>query len=487
MTEKTPRLYGNWRAERGWGIGNLSTTTTVVLFLAILGPLLAFSTVPRAALPMAGISVLLIGALVIRVNGVTLAEFFARVGRFRRARAAGWTEWTGGILTAHPRGADLPGILGPTVPVDADDGRGGRHCWLWDRRSGRLSAVLRISPVGLDLADDEQTDRWVAGWAALLADLGYQRLVVHLAVTVDTAPTGGTTTRDHVASSLDPHAPALARRVLDELVAAHPESTADIDARVTVTMDPQRASPKPADLVEATIDAGRGLPAIEQGLAGAGVAVLGRAGTAWLTNRIRAAFDPAARRDLSTDRSLVDNWSAAGPIAASETWDDYRHDSGLSVTWGMREAPRQAVSAHVLTPLLAPGPYPRRVTVLYEPYDAQDAAAKVEAEITSGQVRRAWAERTRRDETQRDRDDRDRALQSAREEAEGAGLGRFSVYVTTTVVDPDDLAAAVSDVETRAGQAKIRLRRLRGSQAAAFAVALGVGLEPVHLARRGHR
>ncbi|SDG76664.1 SCO6880 family protein [Pseudonocardia oroxyli] len=487
MNEKAPRLYGNWRAERGWGIGNLSTATTVTLFLAVLGPLLAFSTVPRAALPMTAASVLLIAALMIRVNGVTLAEFVSRVARFRRARAAGWTEWTGGILTAHPRGTDLPGVLAPTVPLDTDDGRGGRHCWLWDRRSGRLSAVLRVSPVGLDLADDDQTDRWVAGWAALLADLGYQRLVVLLAITIDTAPTGGTTIRDHVSASLDPNAPTLARRVLDELVSTQPQTTAEIDARVTVTMDPQRGSPKPADLVEATIDAGRGLPAIEQGLAGAGVAVLGRGSTGWLTHRVRAAFDPAVRRDLAGDEALIARWADAGPIAASESWDDYRHDSGLSVTWGMREAPRQAVSAHILTPLLSPGPFPRRVTVLYEPYDAQDAAAKVEAEITSGQVRRAWAERTRRDETQRDRDDRHRALQSAREEAEGAGLGRFSIYITTTVLDPDDLAAAVSDVETRAGQAKIRLRRLRGSQGAGFAVALGIGLDPVHLARRGTR
>ena len=44
----------------------------------------------------------------------------------------------------------------------------------------------------------------------------------HVAVTVDTAPTGGTTVRDHIAAALDPHAPALARHVLDELADHHP-------------------------------------------------------------------------------------------------------------------------------------------------------------------------------------------------------------------------------------------------------------------------
>ena len=135
----------------------------------------------------------------------------------------------------------------------------------------------------------------------------------------------------------------------------------------------------------------------------------------------------------------------------------------------------------MLAPLLAPGPFPRRATWLYQPYPADQAAAKVEAEVTSGQIRRAWADRTRRDETQRERDDRARALQSAREEAQGAGVGRFTLYVTTTVTDPDDLPAAVADVEQRAGQAKLRLRRLRGAQAAGFAAALGVGIDPADL------
>lgn len=479
-------MYGNWRPERGWGIGSLSTTATVTLFLALLAPLLAMSIAPITALPLAGASVIVLAGMLLRVRGSTAAEYLARALRFRRARAAGWTELSGGMITDHPRAADLPGVLAPLVPVETDDGRGGRQCLLWDRRSGRLAAVLCLSPVGLDLADADQADLWVAGWGSLLADLGYHRLVTGLTVTIDTAPSGGTTLRHHVARSLHPGAPTLAKRVLDELVAATPATAADIDARATITVDPARATPKPADLVEACVEVVRGLPAIENGLATAGVAVLGRAQTSYLLGRIRAAFDPAARPALTGAGEELLRWTDAGPIAASEGWDSYRHDSGISVTWGMREAPRQSVSARVLAPLLSPGQYPRRISLVYEPYPAEQAAAKVEAEITSGQIRRAWAERTHRDETQRDRDDRERAMQSAREEAEGAGVGRFTLYVTTTVIDDHDLPAAVADVENRAGQAKIRLRRLRGTQAAAFAIGLGLGVDPVDVARR-HR
>ena len=49
--------------------------------------------------------------------------------------------------------------------------------------------------------------------------------------------------------------------------------------------------------------------------------------------------------------------------------------------------------------------------------------------------------------------------------------------------EADQLPAAVADLEQRAGQAKLRLRRLRGSQAAGFAAALGVGINPVDAAR----
>jgi len=147
--------------------------------------------------------------------------------------------------------------------------------------------------------------------------------------------------------------------------------------------------------------------------------------------------------------------------------------------------PRRArMCCWVLTPLLAPGVYPRRVTLLIEPLPAEAAAAQVEAEIANNSLRRTWAARTKRDETQRDRDDQARALQAAQEEAQGAGVCRFSMYVTTTVLAEADVPAATADVEQRAGQAKIRLRRLRGAHSAGFAASLGLGINPVELAHR---
>jgi hypothetical protein len=187
---------------------------------------------------------------------------------------------------------------------------------------------------------------------------------------------------------------------------------------------------------------------------------------------------------LSADGDEAALWAEAGPVAASEEWDHWRHDSGFSVAWAMTEAPRQAVSARVLIPLLSPGPWPRRTTILYEPYGAADTAGQVERQVTASHFRRAIAARTRRDETQRDRDDQARALQAAQEEAAGAGVLDFTLYVSTTVTSEKDLPVAAADVEQRAGMAKIRLRRAQRAQLAGFSAALGMGINPRELARR---
>jgi hypothetical protein len=481
-----PRLYGHWRAERGWGIGSLGPAQTGIVFVAVLAPVLAASMAPRAALGLALVASVVVLAVTVPVGGSTAAEAMTRRLRFATGQASGWTELSGGLITEHPRRHDLPGPLAPLVTLDTDDGRGGRQALVLDRHTGTLSAVLCCAPTGLDLADRASADEWVACWGAWLADLGHRPVIRHVAVTVDSRATAPAE-MDYVRSRISPDAPPAARQLMHELIELTPASSARTETRVTVTMDPSRAAPRPSDLLASVAEVTRWLPGLEAGLSACGVAVLGRESTSSLIARVRSAFDPVARDEIERqgEQHQLRHWAQAGPVAAQETWDAYQHDSGLSVSWALREAPRQAVSARVLVPLLAPGPYPRRVSLLYLPYPADQAAARVESEITAGQLRRAWAQRTRRDETQRDRDDRDRALAAAREEAEGAGVGRLTVYVTTTVTDPAELPSAVADVEQRAGAAKLRLRRLWGAQSTGFAASLGLGLNPTELASRG--
>ena len=189
VTASETRLYGNWRRARGFGIGQLGTGQTLTMFGVVIVPILAAYVSPRAALVLGLLGAVVVMLVVVRIGGSTAAEIILRRARFLHARSRGYTEWSGGVLTEHPRKADLPGPMGSMVPLDTDDGRGGRQALILDRRTGMITAVFRVSPVGLDLADRAQADAWVASWGALLADLGYQPPVG--AVTVDTAPTGG--------------------------------------------------------------------------------------------------------------------------------------------------------------------------------------------------------------------------------------------------------------------------------------------------------
>jgi hypothetical protein len=145
------------------------------------------------------------------------------------------------------------------------------------------------------------------------------------------------------------------------------------------------------------------------------------------------------------------------------------------------------VHADVLSRLLAPGPYPKRVSLVYRPFSAGDAARVTEREVNAAAFRDALRAAQKRDENARDRADKERALQAAREEAAGAGVGLMSMFVTVTVLDEDELGRAVADIESQAEVAKIRLRRLWASQAAGFATTLPCGLCPPQLATQWAR
>jgi len=166
----------------------------------------------------------------------------------------------------------------------------------------------------------------------------------------------------------------------------------------------------------------------------------------------------------------------AGPVGAVESWDSYRHDGAFSVTWGWHEPPRQRVTSGVLARMLSPSRFTKRVTLVYRPLPAGEAARVLEAQVNAAAFRDAYRRAQRRDETARDVADRAQAQRAAAEEAQGAGVVVMSLYVTATVTDQAALSAAAADVESRADQAKIRLRRLYGAQASGFAATLPVGL-----------
>jgi hypothetical protein len=234
-----------------------------------------------------------------------------------------------------------------------------------------------------------------------------------------------------------------------------------------------------------TFIAGR-LPNMCRTLTGTGVGAARPLNAHDVAEMVSTAYEPALAATVDecrgTDEPTGIEWSSAGPSSTVEARGHYTHDGATSVTWAMAQAPKGAVQATVLEALLAPSDActRKRVTLSYRPHDQATAAATVDRDVRTA-LSRAGARKgvPRATEVAKVA----AAHQSAAEEASGAGVTRFSLMVTATVTDLDQLRTATETVEQLGRASRIRLRRCYGSQSAAFAAALGVGVVlPAHVA-----
>lgn len=490
---QTPvRTYGGWRRSRSIGLLGLGPAATFTMLGCLVVLLVVAAVSFRALWYVAPPMALAGGAGLIRIGGVPLAQVAVQRLRWWRGARAGHTSYRAEVVLCHAGELQLPGTLAATELLSAEDGRGGRYGLVRDRHTGFLTATVRVVPTSTWLADPGDADQWVANWAAWLASLGYVPAVRWATVTVDTAPDPGLTLTDQIAAVIDTAAPRGALEIIDQVVAAAPAAAADVNTWVSITFDPTASPVQPRSIAEAVTETGQALSGLESALASCGVTVLGRARASDIAGMVRTAFDPAVRGEIS--RLLADglstaledqlNWASAGPAGAEERWDCYQHDSGTSVTWAWREAPRQNVTSDVLSRLLAPGSWPKRVSLQYRPLPAHAAAATLDSEVRAAEFRHEYSRRTRRDVTARDVHDHARARQAADEEARGAGVSLLGLYVTVTVTEPAQLPRAAADTEAGAEASRIRLQRLYRSQAAGFTATLPCGICLPELARR---
>ena len=200
----------------------------------------------------------------------------------------------------------------------------------------------------------------------------------------------------------------------------------------------------------------------------------------------RTAYDPqAAGLFDAADASGIDHgltWPQAGPVAAEEAWDHYRHDGAVSVTYKMTSAPAGDVVAGVLAPLLDPTPGLARKTGhpdLPAPRRRRGGPDRRRGSAYRGLPGRG----TPRPGPRRARRRPGPGPTAADEQAAGAGLTRLSLLVTATVTDPEGLPTARTLVEQLGAPSRLALRPCYGSQAAAFTAALGLAVLPTDVTR----
>ncbi|MFW5421088.1 hypothetical protein J0910_31230 [Nocardiopsis sp. CNT-189] len=466
------------------GLGALGTVGL------LLGLMISVFAVMAGGLAAGAVAAVLLGTvlLVLLVKDRHGRSLLSRAGirlGWANARSAGSHLYRSGPLGRAGWGTyQLPGLAAPSRLSEHEDSYGRKFALIHVPFTSHYTVVLGSDPDGASLVDRSQVDQWVAGWGAWLANLGEEPGVEAAQVTIETAPDTGHRLRREITANTDPDAPALAKQMLEEVTRTYPSGSSQVRAYITVTFKAVGSTGKRREAEEVGRDLATRLPSLTGRLAATGAGAARPLTAAELCEAVRTAYDPAAAQIIDQARADGEatemDWANVGPAAAEAFWEHYRHDSGLSVSWTMTEAPRGNVQSAILERLVKPHRdiARKRVTLLYRPLDPARAAAVVESDLRAAQFRAT----SNRKPAARDMVATRQAQATANEEATGAALVNFGVLVTATVTDPARLPDAKAAVDNLAATARLRLRTAYGSQDAAFAAGLPLGLVlPRHL------
>jgi hypothetical protein len=490
------RTYGGWRRPASPGLGSLTLLPTVGVFAGLMISIVALATggmvAGVATVVVCGVA--LLPLVVKRADRPAWREIALRWAWWRATSTRSCLYRSGLAGTTEDDGYRLPGLLARTRVWPAQDSGANPFALIEHPGTNQWTVVLAVNPTGGALISSTDRDVRIAQWDRWLAGLGREPGIDQVAVVLDQVPDSGRILQACVSDMIAPGCPPFAEQMMREAAEVYPTGGAQISAYVSLTFSGRQLQ-VPAggarDLQAAelaAVEIGTRVPGLARTLAVTGTGEGRPLTVSQLAAQVRAWYDPAVALALAEAEALAQDpgitWDEAGPVAAQETWDTYRHDSGLSRVYELTLPPRGSVFDTVLLPLVSPlpGVERKRVTILYRPLDAAEAPNMLDLQIRAARNRAA-----RRSGLVHAHDSVEvrAAMQAAQEEATGAGVTNFSMFVTVTVdgdgEDPAEELRRVSETVTRAGRAaQLRLRPVTGAQAVAFATGLGVGLAPAN-------
>jgi hypothetical protein len=458
------RSYGGWRERRGFGLAGLSGRQTAAALGAVL-VLLAVALVRPGFVGVLGIPLGLgVGLVVLRVRDEALVSWFGRHGYWVWNRRRGWT--TARTIDT----GDFPGVLAGLTLLEVKDAAGLPVGLTWDQKTHSLTAVIPVQPFGLTLVGAEQVSEWVSGWGDWLSHLGYLPALKHVVVTVHTGPSPPTGPAQATIAGDGTVVQEVIRQLDDDLEQPGPAQFSRTLVSITVDV------PDKSHLEAAGTEVVELCGALGSTLGRCGVSVLATMTPHDIVQWLRAVYEPT----LSGIAASA-NWADGRPTCTEESWAHYQHDGAVSAAYVWDETPGQRVPPDVLARLLGPSEYHKRVSLVYEPMAAHIAVREVDRQAAAAAFRSQYRRRLGRDETAKERADLHRAEQTATDQVGGAGLVDVGLYAVATASDTAQLRRCTTDLENRAGESRIRLRRNYGAQAATFASTTAVGFVP----RRG--
>ncbi|WP_249643852.1 SCO6880 family protein [Nocardia sputi] len=475
----TTRVYGRWEKPRSAGFFGLTWGVSLLGLGLIITVMVTFML--TRSLPVAGtllaIAAVVFTPLAVTRGGRTGWELLLLRAQFAAARARGEHIYRAGRFAKIPGIAKLPGLLADSRLAEYETPGGKRFAMLHIARSDHYTVVLRVVPRGKELVDQDRIDAWVEGYGQFLAAQSRGGEVVAVTAVLENVVETRLKQAREVARLVRPNAPEYARAVMREAAADTGGVGVRIEARVAVTYRAIGRGRIRRDTAEQAREIGQRLQGVLSQLARAGLPATPL--RAWeVLGLVRTRYDLAAQRDVETaGPSITDtqSWDSVGPLAHVDRWDHYVHDGARSITWEMDAAPRGAAMENVLEELLrARADVPRkRVAIIYRLHSAAEATTLVDSDFRDAVA----AEQTERGISSAAARIRVGNTSAARDEqARGAGLTRFGLLVTVTDHLDADLPGIEASVQGMAAASRLGVRRCYGSQAAAFAASLGIGL-----------
>ncbi|MEU6059081.1 PrgI family protein [Streptomyces sp. NPDC047097] len=478
-THEVPRalLVGGFRARRSYGLGGLSKRATIIGALIVLAEGLIGTQVPWSllvTLPVTAVAFVLAAS---RRHGMPALSYYWAKFAWKRATRFQATSYRR-LLLPFPYVLDLPGVGASSTLIAAHDPTTGKKVGVvHDRSTGWMTISTLLAPGGSLMAPTGAVQSGLRTWSSVLDAMSADDQVKGAKVTIQITPGAGEALGDDVRARRDPKAPRLAKQIADELVRTTPHATASVASWMSVTVDPAASPNPPSDLPEQVAEALRVVDGLD--LAGTGTDIERRATDVDLRRIVRSAYDPEVFHARDRDFEQL-QWGECGPVAADDTWEEYAHDGGISISQVLQEMPRHAIPYSVLLPLLAPGRFQRRITLAYRVLDPYEGEAVLEREISHAYNRAQATAEMKGRPTYAQRADAQRAESAAEQVAGGSQVVDWTLMVTVTARSAAELSAARAELDRAVKSMRsIRLRPAYGAQGAVFAAGLPIGYNPL--------
>ena len=484
-----PRGGTGFYKPKGWGFFNLGPVGSAILaaagflvILTVLTPYTLLLSVIIIVLTAAGLA----AASIPDKHGKTLVQRRNARRAFRKAKRRGTNLYTPGGLTDMGTHR-LPGVLAATTLSEWRTDDDHPFAVVNFPTSHYYAITAGAQPDGASLLDPTEVNQQVANYGDWLASLAQEPEFVQGIVTIETAPTSGPLMQRTIRGQESERAHDLSKLVMSQVLEQYPQGSQGVDVTVTATfkapppeigMDGKKI-PRSERVDEAQMvgDLLRiRAPHLFADLPECGAGAIELMGADDLIERVRVAYNPGERVAYDEARARgqqrpITLWSSAGPAGAQEHWNWYQHGGGASITWEFTGFTSKLIQPDGLLPLLETGARSStRISIIYQPIDPNRASAIVERNhnAAAGRVRDATKPTAQQVKVVRDAD---RARHS---EADGHALLDFTILVTKTVLDPDELPRARAAIERLGPNARLKLRSMDGLQAPAFAQGLGV-------------